>query len=87
MLMCMESVYVVGGCNIVAHKGMFCCSWLRSILYSKTNALLEKSGRFDCSSLEHTQHAQNTAEYALHDEDCRISSRDVSFFPIKHLVG
>ena len=39
------------------------------------------------SSSEHTQHAQNTAVYALHDEDCRISSRNVSFFPIKHLVG
>ena len=21
-------VYVVGGCNIVAREGMFCCSWL-----------------------------------------------------------
>ena len=27
----MDSVYVVGGCNVVARKGMFlvgCCSWL-----------------------------------------------------------
>ena len=23
-----HGVYVVGGCNIVAHEGMFCCSWL-----------------------------------------------------------
>ena len=29
-----ECVYVVGGCNIVACEGMFCCSWLRSILSS-----------------------------------------------------
>ena len=31
MLMCMESVYFVGGCNVVACEGMFlvgCCSWL-----------------------------------------------------------
>ena len=31
MLLCMESVYVVGGCNVVARKGMFLvgsCSWL-----------------------------------------------------------
>ena len=30
MLMCMESVYVVGGCNVVAREGMFLvgCSWL-----------------------------------------------------------
>ena len=36
-VVCMESVYVVGGCNIVARKGVFlvgCCSWLRSILSS-----------------------------------------------------
>ena len=46
MLMCMESVYVVGGCKLLA-KGCFCvvgcCSWLRSILYSNWMLLLEKS--------------------------------------------
>ena len=31
--MCMESVYVVGGCNVVAREGMFLVG-LQSILYS-----------------------------------------------------
>ena len=45
MLMCMESVYVVGGCKLLV-KGrscmVSCCSWLRSILYSNQMLLLEK---------------------------------------------
>ena len=55
----------------VARKGMFlvgCCSWLRSILYSNQMLLLEKadvSTAIMQSSSEHTQHAQNTAVYAL----------------------
>ena len=45
MLMCMESVYVVGECKLLV-KGcscmVGCCSWLRSILYSNRMLLLEK---------------------------------------------
>ena len=93
----------IAGCvvHVDVHGECVCCGWMqyscsrRDVLlfmvtkypFFQPNALLEKSGRFDCSSLKHTQHAQNTAVYALHDEDCRISSRNVSFFPIKHLVG
>ena len=51
MFMCMESVYVVGGCKLLA-KGcscmVGCCSWLRSIRYSNRLLLLEKSFCFDC---------------------------------------
>ena len=42
-VVCMESVYVVGGCNIVAREGMFCCSWLRSILSSNRMLYYEKA--------------------------------------------
>ena len=43
-------------------------SWLRSILHSNQMLLLEKadvSTAIMQSSSEHTQHAQNTAVYAL----------------------
>ena len=63
MMMCMESVYVVGGCKLLV-KG---CSWL-AILYSNQMLLLEKADVSTVivqSSSEHTQHAQNTAVYAL----------------------
>ena len=54
----------------VTREGMFLvgCSWLRSILYSNQMLLLEKadvSTAIVQSSSEHTQHAQNTAVYAL----------------------
>ena len=45
--MCMESVYVVGGCNVVAHEGMF-LHWLGVVhgyevsFVFQPNALLEK---------------------------------------------
>ena len=47
MLLCMESVYVVGGCNVVAHEGI--CSWLAVVhgyevsLIFQPYALLEQS--------------------------------------------
>ena len=69
-------VDVHGGCVCcgwmqVAREGMFlvgCCSWLQSILYSNQMLLLEKadvSTAIMQSSSKHTQHAQNTAVYAL----------------------
>ena len=73
----------------VAHEGMFLvgCSWLRSILYSNQMLLLEAnvSTAIVQSSSEHTQHAKTML--------CMLwwrlqnSSRNVGFFPIKHLVG
>ena len=54
----------------VAREGMFLvgCSWLRSILHSNQMLLLEKADVLTAimqSSSERTQHAQNTAVYAL----------------------
>ena len=51
MLMSMESVYVVGGCNVVARERTFLvgCSWLAVVhgyevpFLFQPNALLEKS--------------------------------------------
>ena len=56
-------------------------------VFFQPNALLEKADVL--TALHRSIHSMHktTAVYALHDEDCRISSRNVSFFPIKHLVG
>ena len=70
MLMCMESVYVVGGCKLLT-KG---CSWLAvvhgyEVSFIPTECFYWKKGDVSTavmqSSSEHTQHAQNTAVYAL----------------------
>ena len=64
-LMCMKCV-VVGGCNVVAHEGMFlvgCCSWLRSILDSNQMLYYKKADVLTAilqSSSEHTQHTVKT---------------------------
>ena len=69
MNMCIESVYVVGGCKLLT-KG---CFWLAvhgyEVSFIPTKMLLlekaDVSTAIVQSSSEHTQHAQNTAVYAL----------------------
>ena len=67
MLMCMESVYVVGGCNVVAHEGMFCFHGYEVSFLPTECSIRKKTDVLTAilqSSSEHTQHAQNTAVYA-----------------------
>ena len=67
MLMCMESVYVVGGCKLLA-KG--CSAWLAvahgyEVSFIPTECFYQKKADVSTaimqSSSEHTQHAQKTA--------------------------
>ena len=75
MLLCMESVYVVGGCNVVAHEGMFlvgCCSWLRSIsVYIPTECFIRTKLTFRLLFIRAYTACCVYSDEA--DEDCRVA--------------
>ena len=78
--MCMESVYVVGRCNVVAHEGMFlvgCCSWLQSIL----ECFIRKSWHFNCYSAVFIRAYTACTKHCCvcSDEDCRIAVETSAF--------
>ena len=69
---CAWSMYVVGGCNVVAREGMFlvgCCSWLQSIF--QPNALLEQSCYSAVFIRAYTACTKHCCVYS--DEGCRIA--------------
>ena len=79
----MESVDVVGGCNVVAREGMFlvgCCSWLRSVsVYIPTECFIRTKLTFRLIYSEvfirpYTACTKHCCVYSDEaDEDCRIA--------------